>query len=145
MSVRPEGATPPAQEAPSVVELRIPSRPEWVAVARLTVAAVARHLPFTVEEVEDVKLAVAEACTTVIQTSDDEGIIDILCRAEAKQLHIRVRGARPESAQPHERHRVPEDSESLGVFLIGALMDDVRHNSDAHTGTELNMTKRVAT
>ena len=77
MNAGPEGTNPPAPPEASLVELRIPSRAEWVAVARLTVAAVARHLPFTVEEIEDVKLAVAEACTTVIQAGDEHGIIGI--------------------------------------------------------------------
>jgi anti-anti-sigma factor len=49
------------------VELRIPSKPEWVAVARLAVAAIANRLPFSVEEIEDLKLAIAEACTICIQ------------------------------------------------------------------------------
>ncbi|MBV8726415.1 MAG: ATP-binding protein, partial [Candidatus Eremiobacteraeota bacterium] len=49
------------------VELRIPSKAEWVAVARLAVAAVANRLQFSIEEIEDVKLAVAEACTNCIQ------------------------------------------------------------------------------
>ena len=55
------------QRAAGLVELRIPCRAEWVAVARLAVAAVANRLHFSIEEIEDVKLAVAEACTAVIQ------------------------------------------------------------------------------
>ena len=39
------------------VELRIPSRPEWVALARLAAATVANRLRFSIEEIEDVKLA----------------------------------------------------------------------------------------
>ena len=44
-----------------------PGRPEWVALARLAAATVANRLRFSIEEIEDVKLAVAEACTAVIQ------------------------------------------------------------------------------
>jgi len=144
----PEGSLPLAQDAHSkqrgkqpaaetrdlsgCVELRIPSRPEWVAVARLTIAAVAHRLPFTVEEIEDVKLAIAEACTTVIQGGASDGTIHIICETDPDQLRIRVRDAGS------------GDTEGLGVFLIGALMDDVRHTADPQSGSELLMIKRVA-
>ena len=35
-----------------LVELRIPSRPEWVALARLAAATVANRLRFSIEEIE---------------------------------------------------------------------------------------------
>ena len=50
-----------------VVELRVPCKAEWVALARLSVAAVASRLHFSIDEIEDIKLAVAEACTNAIQ------------------------------------------------------------------------------
>ena len=42
-----------------VVELRIPAKAEWVAVARLAVAAVASRSNFSLEDIEDVRLAIA--------------------------------------------------------------------------------------
>ncbi len=57
----------PTRRALGTVELRIPREPEWVAVARLAVAGVANRLRFSVEDIEDIKLAIAEACTTCIQ------------------------------------------------------------------------------
>lgn len=129
------------------VELKIPGRAEWVAVARLAVAAVASRLRFSVDEIEDIKLAIAEACTNSIQASggEDAGVIEIVCDAFEDELRVTVRDHSPgphlESANPPGI--VEGRTEELGVFLIRAIMDTVDYSSDARRGTELVMTKRV--
>ncbi len=121
-------------------DLRIPAKPEWVAVARLAVAAIANRLPFTVEEIEDLKLAIAEACTNAIQQGATD-TIEISCEASPAALRVVVRAAG--AAQPAESNRRGVASgEGLGVFLIQALMDEVDYNS-TEAGTELVMIKRV--
>jgi serine/threonine-protein kinase RsbW len=128
------------------VELKIPGRAEWVAVARLAVAAVASRLRFSVDEIEDIKLAIAEACTNSIQASggEDAGVIEIVCDALEDELRVKVRDHSP---APHlespPRPIVEGRTEELGVFLIRALMDTVEYASDPRNGTELLMTKRV--
>jgi len=137
-------------EAPSsgTVELKIPGRAEWVAVARLAVAAVASRLRFSVDEIEDVKLAIAEACTNAIQSAGgvDAGAIEIVCDAHDDELRITVRDR---STGPHlesvgSASLGDERTEALGVFLIRALMDTVAYSVDPQRGTELVMTKRVS-
>ena len=49
------------RSAPPIVRLEIPALAEWVAVARLAVAAVGTVC--AVDAIEDVKLAIAESCT----------------------------------------------------------------------------------
>lgn len=127
------------------VELCIPSKAEWVAVARLAVAAVANRLRFSIEEIEDVKLAVAEACTNCIQHASGSQQIQITCETEAHGLTVRVRdfgkGTSPEQIRSP---RVPDERVSgLGVFLIRSLMDSVEYDVHPEHGTNLVMTKRV--
>lgn len=128
------------------VELRIPSKAEWVAVARLAVAAVANRLHFSIEEIEDVKLAVAEACTNCIQHATGGDQIEITCETHANGLTVRVRdygiGLAPSEI------KTPQISEprvgGLGVFLIRSLMDSVEYDVDPQRGTNLVMTKKVS-
>jgi serine/threonine-protein kinase RsbW len=87
-------AAEPSSDHLGTVELRIPSKPEWVAVARLAVAAIANRLPFSVEEIEDLKLAIAEACTMCIQQGPGSQTIDITCEATTAQLRVDVRDGR---------------------------------------------------
>jgi serine/threonine-protein kinase RsbW len=128
-----------------VVELRIPSKAEWVAVARLAVAAVANRLNFSIEDIEDVKLAVAEACTNCIQHAHGSDQIEITCETEPEALTVRVRdygrGTRPETISSR---RVDEPRVGgLGVFLIRSLMDSVEYDVHPDRGTNLVMTKKV--
>jgi len=130
-----------------IVELKIPGRAEWVAVARLAVAAVASRLRFSVDEIEDIKLAIAEACTNTIQAAggEDAGVIEIVCDAREDELRVTVRdqnaGLHLESVKPGGLDE--GRTEELGVFLIRALMDSVEYTSDPRRGTELVMAKRV--
>src|SRR3954464_9369815 len=53
-------------EGEAVVELTIPGKPEYVGVARLAILGVASRMRFSYDEVEDIRLAVGEACTRSI-------------------------------------------------------------------------------
>ena len=130
------------------VELKIPGRAEWVAVARLAVAAVASRLRFSVDEIEDIKLAIAEACTNSIQSAggQDAGVIEIGCDAREDELRVTVRDhTSSPRLEPLKTSGLEEGrTEELGVFLIRALMDSVDYTSDPRRGTELVMSKRVS-
>ena len=139
-------APEPSSDHLGTVELRIPSKPEWVAVARLAVAAIANRLPFSVEEIEDLKLAIAEACTMCIQQGAESQSIDITCEASTAQLRVHVRDGRyrlRDDAGTKRPTVVAVEGEGLGIFLIQALMDDLTYSLDPQLGTELVMTKRV--
>lgn len=134
------------QLSSDLVELRIPSRAEWVALARLAVAAVANRLRFSIEDIEDIKLAVAEACTAVIQHERHGEFIDLTCETSADGLRVRVRDAGRQSL-PRDNGRMMDLDEAriagLGVFLIRTLMDEVAYDVDPETGTDLVMVKRL--
>jgi serine/threonine-protein kinase RsbW len=126
------------------VELRIPSKPEWVAVARLAIAAIANRLPFSLEEIEDLKLAIAEACTLCITQVPGSETIDITCEAATSHLRIEVRDDRYRArGSAAGRAASAGEGEGLGVFLIQALMDSLEVHIDPQLGTELVMTKRI--
>jgi serine/threonine-protein kinase RsbW len=138
---------PAASRSHGVVRLEIPARAEWVAVARLAVAAVASRQRFSVDDIEDIKLAVAESCTNAIQHGMPDGTIEIVCEVSAGEivLTVRDRGQGPPlSAVEEERIGELGRTEELGVFLIRALMDSVEYTSDVRDGTQLVMIKRVS-
>lgn len=130
-----------------LVELRIPARPEWVALARLAAATVANRVHFSLEEIEDIKIAVAEACAAVIQHDAHGEFIDLTCEAHEDALRVRVRDS--------GRHGVPvaggpvnfdeARTAGLGIFVIRSLMDEVTYDVDAQSGTDLTMVKRLQT
>jgi serine/threonine-protein kinase RsbW len=111
-------------ESYGVFELKIPAKAEWVAVARLAIAAVASRLRFSVDEIEDIKLAIAEACTHCIQHATGSDAIEITCEALSDSVHIIVR----------DRGTAPRIED----------VDKVEYTTDAKNGTELRMIKYVS-
>ncbi|MGC1380898.1 MAG: ATP-binding protein [Candidatus Baltobacteraceae bacterium] len=133
--------------APELVDLRIPARAEWVALARLAAATVANRLRLSLEEIEDVKLAVAEACTAVIQHDGHGEFIQLTCEALADSLRIRVHDAGRHGLAPAGGQHMSLDEArvaGLGIFLIRTLMDEVSYEVHPQLGTDLSMVKRVA-
>ena len=149
----------PAEISPaevSRIELQIPASSEWVRVARLTVAGVASRLPFPVDAVEDIKLAVTEAINNAIQhapsqtLAGQEATISIVIKTSARGLWIdvadqgRLHGGWPASdlnAQAARPDELPEGG--LGLMLIRSLMDEVEHQSGPTRDTVVSMFKRV--
>jgi serine/threonine-protein kinase RsbW len=130
------------------VELTIPAKAEWVAVARLAVSAVASRLHFSVDEIEDIKLAIAEACTNCIGHGSDSDRIEITSEVLTDEVRVSVRdrgvGTKLESVENDGGIAEGNRTEELGVFLIRALMDEVTYRVDPREGTELVMIKRVS-
>ena len=138
----------PVQEmASDRVELRIPCRAEWVALARLAVAAVANRVRLSIEEIEDVKLAVAEACTAVIQHENHGEFIQLTCETMPDVLRVRVHDSGRHGRFAESGPLMDLDEAriaGLGVFLIRTLMDEVSYDTHPDLGTDLLMVKRLA-
>ncbi len=119
------------------MELQLACEPELITVARLACASFASQFGFGLDEVEDIKLAVSEACTNVIQHAYEERQgqkFMVRCWTEQNSLIIEVcdwgRGLKPEF-QSH-----------FGMKIIQVVMDDVQFISERDKGTIVRMVKR---
>lgn len=132
----------------AVVELSIPNRPEYVGVARLAILGVASRMRFSYDEVEDIRLAVGEACTTVLDRNDgasEFAPIQIRCLIETGRLTVEVKDTVPgASGEPAAGGEPGQSDESqLGSVLIRILMDEV--TTEDQPGSHLiRMVKYVA-
>jgi serine/threonine-protein kinase RsbW len=128
----------PSTAQSDVVEIRIPAKAEWVAVARLAVAAVANRVSFSVEDIDDVKLAIAEACTICIRQAEPGDQIVITCEVTEGSLQMSAYGRAATPRLVGEVH--PEDT--LGLVIIESVMDAVDYRVEGN-GSRISMTKRV--
>jgi serine/threonine-protein kinase RsbW len=144
----PHGRTREGQER---VEITIPVRPEFVSVARLTAATVAARQGFTYDEIEDLKIAVGEACTALIVARPDAArpLRTAFVLAEGSiEVFVSARVAAPAWAADNGIRSpagggVPIDESRLGMFLMQCLVDEVEARYDAASGvTELRLLKR---
>ena len=136
-----------------VVELELPPRPDVLALARLVVAGLVSTEPeFTDERLDDLRLAVSEACTNAIEAQSRGGPsragapITVRCwvedgRAEV-EIHDNGPGFDPRSLAPHPPVTDPARLEfegGLGIPLIRLLSDKVDFRTGP-SGTTVAMT-----
>jgi serine/threonine-protein kinase RsbW len=121
------------------VRLTLPARPENVAVIRHVLGAFAEALELPPDVIEDMRLAVTEACTNVVrhayQDGDDPGPIDVIVRPSGGGLELIV--------VDHGRGMGPSADTTgpgLGLPLIAALADSVRIEPGSPSGSRLAMT-----
>lgn len=133
-----------AHGEPAIVELRIPCKPEYVGVARLAILGVASRMRFSYDQVEDVRLAVGEACTTSVEwaAKNKRENSDIIVRSSIEDSKLTVdiidsAGERVEVASDQNKDFEPE---SLGALLITLLVDEVIVNP-IDLGTHVKMVK----
>jgi len=130
------------------VELNIPSRPEYVGVARLAILGVASRMRFSYDEVEDIRLAVGEACTRSIDRLNggaDSHAINLRCLIDANRLTIEVRNALTKAAPAPAEADTPDAEKGLSDVLIRILMDEVDTEERPDEGIYLlRMVKYVA-
>jgi serine/threonine-protein kinase RsbW len=133
------------------IHLQIPSHADYIDIVRLCLYGVACRIGFSYEEIEDMKVAVAEACNNAVlhgHSADDLGVIDISFIIEDASLSIKIKDNGSGFNYTDALHKASplggvEVSElhvgGLGIFLMQALMDEVTVNSEH--GTEVMMTK----
>lgn len=145
--IYPAAASPPGQP----LEMTLPAQSEWVSVVRLATAGIAHRLGFVYDDIEDIKLAIAEACNNAILHADSQTSTRLL-RVQwlpcARHLEIAVIDAG--SLEPHqlplhpsgETDALPESG--MGLLLIQALMDEVEQSTTPEGNTVLRMIKHLA-
>ncbi len=57
------------------VDLTIPARVEYIRITRLVVSGIATQAEFSVDEIEDLRIAVDEICATLIDQSAPTGVL----------------------------------------------------------------------
>lgn len=138
-----------------VIALEIPARAEFVALARLVVSAVATaDSDLADEQIDDLKLAVSEACTNAIEAhdaADSAERVMVTCSVEPCGVEVRVLdrggGFDPLSLPDHPPVTDPDRlkfERGLGIPLIRALVDSVEFSSSPQ-GTEVRLLMSVST
>jgi serine/threonine-protein kinase RsbW len=129
-----------------VVELEIPSEPEYVSVVRRAIEGIAQRMHFDEVQIEDLKVAVGEACTNAVKhgcPKDSSHGVAVKCVVKPDGLLVEVRNKISGCSMPTIPGEPDLDKEGgLGLYLIQALMDDVSLEWKDETAI-VRMLKRV--
>ncbi|HET6859323.1 MAG TPA: ATP-binding protein [Streptomyces sp.] len=140
----------------ATVELRFSAQPEHVRTARLVAAAVARRAGVDEAVLDEVRLAVGEACSRAVGLHRSNGIsapIRVVLTEEEKAFSIEVGDEVPASGGGGASGAVPgargvvdpggsgvvsdvesDGEDEMGLAVISGLVDDVEVTSDESGG-----------
>lgn len=119
-----------------VVRLRLPAVGAYLSVLRSATAGLAARLDFTLEEIEDLRIAVDEACAILL--TDAAPDVDLECEFELHPDEIRVSVTVPtvDGAQPVR--------DSFAWTVLAALAGSVESRVDAQNRVSIDLQKRRA-
>jgi serine/threonine-protein kinase RsbW len=108
------------------VRLTIPAKAEYVLLGRLALSGITRTRRLTAETLNDLKLAVTEACTNSVRHAygGNGGTVDIVYELHDDRLVVEV----SDDGDGFDPDRVEEAGEltegGLGIAIIRALVDE---------------------
>ncbi|OKJ16916.1 ATP-binding protein [Kitasatospora sp. CB01950] len=120
----------------ATVELRFSALPEHVRTARLVAAAVARRAGVDESVLDELRLAVGEACSRAValhQRNGRDGAVRVALTEQEKRFLIEVADeAGPAHAAGAAGGGGQEDEDALGLAVITGLVEDVEvgHGDD---------------
>lgn len=104
-------------------------------------------MPFSYDEVEDIRLAVGEACTTAVERAIKANKTDsaLIIRSEIvdSKLTIDVLDDVEPVAAPSQDDESDEgfDEENIGALLMELLVDEIKVEETPGNGTRVQMIK----
>lgn len=137
------------------IEMKIPAKPEYVGIIRLTSSGIASRLGFGYEEIEDLKIAISEACTNAVQHAykqEEGGEVCVGFGIYENKLEIVVAdNGKSFNFEQTKSQLGPYSASSsidqlyeggLGLYLMETLMDEVRVLD--HSGVTVFMAKYLS-
>ena len=110
------------------VRLTMPATPQLLRVARLTAAGLAGRLGFSVDEIEDVKIAVDELCFALVGSKGRAGSLTVTYRLGEHVLEILGEG----DFRPDNGESAPAASD-LSAQILAAVVDEHELTRDGDT------------
>ena len=133
--------------SPGVVALRIPAKPEYIALARLALSGLAQVRPLEPETLADLKLALTEACSNSVRHAYREGrdgTVDVRYELNGSKLSVEVvdEGGGFDVDATADGELGALDEGGLGLAIIRALTDELAIDSHER-GSRLRFAKKL--
>lgn len=136
---------------PEAVDLNIPAKTEYMNVVRLSIAGIGEKMDFSVDDIEDIKIAVGEACINSIRHAyQEEALKENFICIRFLIYPLKLETVVKDNGKGFDTSRIEEylrkaDNEKiegigLGVYLMKTLMDEVQYRSSPE-GTEVRIVK----
>lgn len=131
------------------ITIYLQSLSENVAIARVTAAAFAAQIDFTLNEIEEIKVAISEAVSNAIIHGYEEksGQIEIIMNLYEDKLEYIIsdngRGIADVALARQPSYSSDPERMGLGFVFMESFMDELDVISTINTGTKVRMAKKI--
>lgn len=127
-----------------LIQMSMSNNPDFVSVIRLTTAGIASKIGFDMEDIEDLKVAVSEACTNAIKHSREKNFeVKFYIYSDKLEIEVVDEGVGYDVESVKEPDLSKPATSGLGLFIIKSLMDFVDIKSCGDCGTVIKFTKTL--
>jgi serine/threonine-protein kinase RsbW len=116
------------------VQVRLPADSAYLSVLRTATAGLAARLDFTLDEIEDLRIAVDEACAMLLPQAVSDGDLTCTFQLTDNALVLRV-------SVPTEDGRLPS-RETFAWTVLNALAGEVAADADQDRRVSITMSKK---
>lgn len=133
-----------ASTAAYVTELKLPAVGDYIVVAKRAAASLGLVVGFSVQEIDDLNIAVTQACESACavatqQWGSGNGQLKLTFKSRPRRLEVEVRSVPPRAVEQQTvrraRHEAELDYESIGLNMIRLFVDELRYQVDNQTGS----------
>jgi serine/threonine-protein kinase RsbW len=100
------------------IHIEIPASGEYLSVLRAAATGLAAQLHFTYEEIDDLRIAVDEACTQLLARRGSADTLQVAYRLDDGELQVEATVQAPDRGDPLER-------DTFSWQILTALTDEV--------------------
>lgn len=127
-----------------VISIKLPSKAEYVSIARLAASVISNTVGFDIEDIDDIKVAVGEACNNaVLHGKSEDEVYEIAFKLSEEKVHIEVKDNG--IGFDEEKYEEPDldnlKGNGLGIYIMKSLMDEVDIIANDKEGTTLKLVK----
>lgn len=134
----------------NVVTLTMPAKTEYLVLARLALAGIARQVPMDEAVLADLKLAVTEACGNAVRHAHGgtQGVVRVRYEMTGETIEIAVEDEGPGIPAVVPAAATPDvdnlSEGGMGLAIIRAVVDELQIDGrEGGTGTVVRMRKQL--
>lgn len=121
----------------SAITLSIPARPDYVHILRSVTATIAAQLNFSFDDIEDLRLAIDEACAYLLGVPAEKTVITMQIAPDGTELELLASVDAGTAALP------PADAQQTVMWHILAALTDEARFEETEGGPAIRLTKRL--
>ena len=132
----------------AVVEIEIPPRSPYVGVVRLAIGTLARSTQLEPEGIDDLKMAVSEACANAVLAHEESGSEDpVLIRWSDSEDRIEIHVDQAAATAPNASTADSQGFSTrlvLSTALLESLVDELAYSDRPEGGTRTRLVLAIS-